>query len=519
MPAPKFSTQFRELDEDQQKFLLEMQEALQKGYEDPVFFSEYFLGIPLHEGQKEYLIMSDVIANPLTKRKNILVPCNRWGKTVALAIKHIRYNFYKIGAPREDMDFSALQEMRYGTLDLSPHSNQVVACYNYIFDILHSRFVTVIDGRRTTNSCRIQSFYKGKNDAKNTISFSNHSSFFGASTGEDQGASLAGRQFGFISYDECVFSHHLRTELPGRIMSRTVDLNAPIDLVSTFDAEAKSQQYYFRLVRQGLKGQNEWYVKAGTYGDNSFIPEAIKEEAKKKIMAEDYNKYRQVFLGEAVPGSTKIFDPEIIDNVFSDKLEKAGPIVGHRYLISADWGGSDQGDPTIFIVVDYSSLPYKIVHHEQMQGGDPTIQFALMKILQETYNGAKIIMDTNALGGVLIKKLLKNMGVKTYDFNAHGGEKGEAITQLKLALMDGRKSEIVGGRIIEHSPHYGKLKSYYIAEMEEQLSAYEVKDEKLEQDWVVVLYQAMWFLEKKVSHKTQTHTLTRAKEQTYVRRG
>jgi len=510
----KCKEDFSELTKDHKEFFAELSEMLPKGYEDPVFFSEYFLGVPLHGGQKEFLIKSDPIANPESTRKNILVPCNRWGKTVALAIKHIRFCFYKIGIDPE-MTMQAMRDLRYATLDLSPHSNQVQACYNFIFDILHNRFVTIVDGKKRTNKCKIRSFFQSKNDSKNRILFNNYTNFFGASTGEDHGASLAGRQFGLITYDECVFSHHLRTELPGRIMSRTIDYNAPIDLVSTFDAEAKSQQYYFRLVRQALKGQNEWWCKTGKYTDNIFIPEDIREAAKKKIMAEDYSKFRQVFLGEAVPSSIKVFEPEVIDNIFRDILRPQEPVHGRDYLISVDWGGSDQGDPTVMMVFDYTEKPYRIVHHERIQGGSPTLQFSMLKNLQIAYNNAKIIMDTNSLGGVLIKKLLSEMKVKTYDFTAHGGEKGEAVTQLKLALTFKRRYEISkDGLMVDHYKDYGKLRSYYIPELEEQLGSYEIKDEGLEQDFVATLYQALWFLGKKEkSRGPQTFFITKQKQQ------
>lgn len=507
MPTRNYREQFGELSQENQQTFLEIQEALIKGYEDPVFFSEYFLGVPLHSGQKKYLRVSDVVFNPNTTRKTALVPCNRWGKTVALAIKHIRYNFYKIGVPRET-EVSSIRDMRYGTLDLSPHSHQVQGCFNYIFDILHSRFVTVIDGKRTVNKCRISPFFKSKNESRHTIDFSNNSSFFGASTGEDQAASLAGRQFGYISYDECVFSHHLRDELPGRIMSRTVDLNAPIDLVSTFDRQAKSQQYFFGLVKRGLAGKNEWQVVQGVYTDNEFIPTDIKEEAKKKIMAEDFNMYRQVFLGEAIPASTKVFDPEMVNNIFRDDLYQQQPLHNHEYLISVDWGGSDQGDPTVMLVIDCTAKPYTIVFHYKEKGGNPVLQFSLLKTLKMEYNDARVIMDTNSLGGVLIKKLLKGMGVKTFDFNAHGGEKGEAVTQLKLALTYNRKYQLVNDKVVDLEPNYGIVRSYYIPELEDQLGAYEIEDDKLEQDFVAALYQAIWFLEKK-NKKARTIELTR----------
>lgn len=225
-------------------------------------------------------------------------------------------------------------------------------------------------------------------------------------------------------------------------------------------------------------------------------------------MAEDFNMYRQVFLGEAIPASTKVFDPEMVNNIFRDDLYQQQPLHNHEYLISVDWGGSDQGDPTVMLVIDCTAKPYTIVFHYKEKGGNPVLQFSLLKTLKMEYNDARVIMDTNSLGGVLIKKLLKGMGVKTFDFNAHGGEKGEAVTQLKLALTYNRKYQLVNDKVVDLEPNYGIVRSYYIPELEDQLGAYEIEDDKLEQDFVAGLYQAIWFLEKK-NKKARTIELTR----------
>ncbi len=438
--------------------------------------------------------------------RNFIVTHN----TVLLATKHIRFCFYKLLMPREEMTVRSMADVRYRTLDLSPHSNQVRACFNYIYDILNNRFIIVIDGKRKTNKCKIRALFKSKNESRMIITFSNNSSFNGASTGEDQAASLAGAQFGLITYDECVFSHHLREELPGRIMSRTVDLNAPIDLVATFDRDANGQQFFFGLAKKALAGKNEWYIKTGVYTDNVFIPLEIKEASKAKIMAEDFNLYRQVFLGEAIPSSVKLFEPEVVDQVFKEDLNPERPQVGHDYLISVDWGGSEQGDPTIMMVIDYSGIPYRVVHHEEIKGGSPHANFALLKALKFDYNDANIIMDTNSLGGVIIKKILNDMKVRTYDFDAHGGEKGEALTQLRLMLTRDRRAEIIEGKLVDHNKNFGMLRSYYIGDLEDQLGMYQIDDKKIEQDYVAALWQAAWWLMKKYRKQPeQTYLLNR----------
>jgi hypothetical protein len=509
MPAYRLQTAFQSLTEQERAQILELREHERKGFEDPVYFAEWHLGLTLHEGQKAWLRKSDCIWNKKTTRKNLLTPSNRWGKTVALAIKHIRFCYYKIGLEGE---LHILRHARYYTLDISPHSAQIDSCYNYIIDILHSRFpayqknpdgTLAVDKPKITNECRIPNFFEGQNQTKHQIQFSNFSNFFGASTGEDMGASLAGKTYGYLSYDECVLSHHLQDELFGRIFSRSFDLNAPIDLVSTFDMEGKSQQFLFHLLRGAMKGENEWSYHMGVMDENIFIPAKSREEKKESLRKENYSMYRQVVLGEAVTSSIKCFTPEVIEQIWERELARPSknqiplPATGGAYLISVDWGFAEQGDPTVMMVLKIDCYPYRIVHHEKLQGVSPTTAFATLQVLQRNFNDALVIMDTNALGGQVIKKLLRDMGVKTYDFDAHGGDKGEAIIQTQLVLMDSRKSRIVDDKVIEDNPNYGGVRSYYIKELEEELSDYEIDDKHLTQDFVVALYQALWWLRKK----------------------
>lgn len=493
---------------EEQELIQEIYKHEKLGFEDPVYFAEWHLGICLHDGQKAWLRNADPVYNPKTTRKNLLLPSNRWGKTVVLAVRHIRFDYYKIGLEGND---DIVKDARYATLDLSPHSAQITSCYNYILDILQNKFPTfqrdeqgniLLDKPKVANKCRIGDFYAGHNSTKNQIYFNNNTMFAGLSTGEDMGASAQGKTYGLITYDECVLSHHLQDELFGRIFSRTFDLNAPIDLVSTFDVDGKSQQYLFHLLRGSIKGENEWSHHLGIMDENIFIPAHHREDAKKKLLAEDPLKYRQVVLGEAISSSRKCFPPQAIEQIWEMSFPRPGremplPLPGHLYLISVDWGFADQGDPTVMMVFDYSVFPYRIVYHEKLQGASPTTAFATLQIIKHHFFDATVIMDTNSLGGVVIKKLLRSMGVKSYDFDAHGGDKGEALIQTQLCLQQGRKVRTEGDKIIEENPDFGGLRSYYIKELEEQLADYEIEDEKLVQDFVVVLYQGLWWIKKK----------------------
>ena len=99
------------------------------------------------------------------------------------------------------------------------------------------------------------------------------------------------------------------------------------------------------------------------------------------------------------------------------------------------------------------------------------------------------------------------------DFNASGGNKAEMLFFLLLVLTSGRTTEIdESGAIKDKNPDFGRLRSYLIPELEEQLGNYQynptkgITDKKLEQDDVIALGMALWYLEKK-HNKRKVQTL------------
>ena len=121
MPKKKnYSEIISQLSSEDNIYLLPLAKAIALGRKDPIFFGEYFLGLRFHPLQKIWLWLTTktkikeaheiaikmgfpVGAIPLEKLsshpflKNILCPANRFGKTFITSVKHIWYNFYKIG--------------------------------------------------------------------------------------------------------------------------------------------------------------------------------------------------------------------------------------------------------------------------------------------------------------------------------------------------------------------------------------------------------------------------------------
>lgn len=534
--------------------IVELLELNQRGREDITIFAEETLGVPLNGFQRKFLsftttpralwfekhgVSIDDIGGYLFGR-NIAFPSNQVGKTVMIAIKHLWFNYYKIGLELED---SLMDKAHYQTLNISPHSRQVKQCYNYVKEILEERFIIDEDGKKRVNKLHdlMKDFLVGENSTLGELRFRNKSVFYTVPTGQDQAASLAGAQFGYISYDECAQSLHLENELGAKIMSRLIKYGVGLDLISTPEVDSPSHQYYFHIVKLGLVGKEGWWALNAVLDDNIFIPKEQRERAKADLLSTNKQKYRQVVHGDFISGGKRFFDPAEIEQMW--KLpNKIACQNNHSYLLVADWGMADTGADSVFFIFDYTnwaiSGKIQLVNHEVIQGGSPYMQFALLRTLYDAYTWYHedgimaqkpiYLMDAEALGGVVIKKMLAQLNPKGFNV-----EKDEALVILKRELSSGRdfyQSEI-DGVIIERNPNFGSVSSYYIEKLSEQMGVYHTDDKKLQKDFVMTLMMGVAYIAKKfpkqvsvkkvelnplASYNTQVSQSTRRQIQTKV---
>jgi len=417
-------------------------------------------------------------------------------------------NYYKIGL---DLDDTMIAKTYYATLNLSPHSRQVRQCFAYVREMLEERFVINIEGKKNLNklSPLIKDFMVGDNVNLGEIRFSNKSIFYSVPTGQDQASSLAGGQFGYISYDECSQSLHLQQELGAKVLSRLIKYGVGLDLISTPEVDCPSHQYYFHICKLGLQGKEGWWALNAVLDDNKFIPLVQRERLKNELLATDKQKYRQVVLGEFISGGKRFFETPEINNMW----RLPGKIAcknNHQYLLVSDWGMADTGDPSIFMILDYTEISRTgkiyLVNHEKVKGGSPQMQFALLRTLYEQYtwydedgitaHKPKFLMDGASLGGVVIKKMLSQLSPKRFSI-----EKNEALFLLHREMSVGRSYTVseVDGEIIEKNLDYGHIRSYYIDELNTELGNYHIDDKKITQDFVMCLMMGISHLVKKIS--------------------
>lgn len=470
------------------------------GRYNPVFFAKYWLGIDLNPFQTR------AFDQLYTSPQNLIIAGNRIGKTAWLAIKHLWAIFYKLGLGTNSETF---QQSLYRTFNISPVSRQSKESYRYITRILTGDFTWQRDGKYYSNSpnqktgegLKIQDFIVGGNENLGELKFANNSVHYSLSTGQTQGASYQGLPAGYISYDEAVETLHLESDI-NSMLSRLGDYGFCFDIVTSPNANRSncSQQYLYHLFSDAKRGRGPYKLITGSYEENIFIDAAQKERQKKRIKEMSPHLYEQIISGQFVTIGGKMFDVESIQNLWTESKVYKEPVDGGLYIVSADWGFADKGDETVFHVIRYDQYPWEIVKAESWQGGDPWDLMAKLRTWKEVYNQALVIMDVNALGGTVMKKMLKD--IKPMRFDSHSGQKPEALSYLQLVLTNYRKDVLIktaGGA------GESLLKSYYLPKLEEQLASYQEKDTRIKQDWVCSLYMAIWWLWKQRQRQLDMH--------------
>ena len=289
------------MDAEAKQRIIEMIESERRWREDIVAFSNEALGVPLNEYQIKWLTRTTTPRSKWLEKfgdtisdiggflfgSNISAIGNQSGKTVGIAIKHIWFNRYKIGM---ELDEKLINSAHYATLNISPHSRQTKACYQHVKDILSGQFVIDEEGKKRLNVLHplMREFLVGDNVNLGELRFANKSVMYSVPTGQDQASSLAGAQFGYISYDECSQSLHLKSELGAKILSRLIKYGVCLDLIATPEVDSPSHQYYLHIVRLGMRKADGWWALTGMgMDDNRFISQQQRDRAKASLLATD----------------------------------------------------------------------------------------------------------------------------------------------------------------------------------------------------------------------------------------
>jgi hypothetical protein len=377
-------------------------EAIDRGRHDIVFFAEHFLGMPLHDGQKKFLEKKVYDIEHGRKIKVwLLVPANRWGKSILVAILHIWHNFYKIGIGQGNPE--AWSRAAYMTVNLAPHTDATKPVFEAILNILRSSFVIPQDdGSVINNECLIGWWLDESRVRTSTpyvVAFVNNTQILFRSTGEDKGDSIQGKNFGYISYDEGGRSNHLEYELNANIIPRLADLNGSLDIVSTPDMKSNSLLFHFDLFEKGQNNEYGYFSQEGSISDNIFLlrnnPTYIEDETR-RLNGDPI--LMQVLHGKFVFAGDNLYPANDILAAKDEDLTPGIPYqAGHHYAVGVDTAMGQ--DEMVFTILDVTNRPFKLVRMMACKGNtkSPDIHMADFEALVRSYlrlNNLHIVIET-----------------------------------------------------------------------------------------------------------------------------
>jgi hypothetical protein len=470
-----------------------LQQAFIDGETDVEVFARAFLGMELHDGQRHFIKNS-------TKKINLLLPSNRWGKTLVVAIKHIQKNFYKTGIGRGNA--KGWRGVDYRTADISPMSSQTEMCFRYVKAIVQGRFpIPQPDGSVKNNESQIKWFIDTPhilNSAPYLIPFINNSRVEFHATGADKGDSLQSKPYGYISYDEGGRSNHLELEIWSNILPRLADWRGTLDIPCTPDTDSPSILYHYKLFNRGLTGTDPFvYSQEGGLEENSFLSMAAKQD--QYDLYEGTTLEGQVLRGEFVFSGANIFPAEDILEAeseqieYSNKMPKDGMprVTGHKYIFGIDTAiGSDE---RVYTVVDVTNPDMLYVVNKSWCKGNamsPLLhQMALLDLWDMYYQEHNVTISLETWNGESARFYMDMPDYMQRVTKCFGSWQPPKRNNKKKRLQN-QVSLIVAlcKQLAAHQLQYASTDS----DLTEQLNIYKEDDTKLPTDHVFSLALAVF---------------------------
>lgn len=471
---------------------LAVRKNLERGRKDIVFFAYEFLGITLHPGQIRFV-------RGATGNVNVLVPGNRWGKTLAIAVRHIWHNFYKIGVKQGDS--TEWGKAHYRTAALAPVSDILETDFRIVKDIMTSSFVVSKEGESIkTNNCKIAWYIepeKCRNSAPYFIQFKDNSGINFFSMGDSKGTNLQGKKFGYGSYDEGGRSYHLQYELMSNLIPRFGELGAQLDITSTPDMHSPSLLYHYEIFKLGQEEKEGFKSFEGDSHENIFLPEGYFKQIEESLGNDPIKD--QVLYGKFVFAGDTLFPMEDIQDAAVEELDAGIRYEdGHSYIIGIDTAMGE--DEMVYTVLDVpkepsETNPIRLVRQISAKGNSKSPQLHMLDLmdLYDAYNkgnSARIILETwNGESARFYMDLPPNMQIRTKCF---GSWQPPGITSKMIGRnpRNVRKAEILIALRKLLANHQLKIPNE--SNLIKQLSIYREEDNKLPTDRVMSLALACW---------------------------
>ncbi|MEW5876428.1 MAG: terminase family protein [Candidatus Zixiibacteriota bacterium] len=368
---------------------------------DPVYFAREFLGVDPHPGQALWLSRS-------TKPENLLHTGNRWGKSLAQAIKFAHRLFFQIRNPQHD------RAGRYVAVNVSITLDQARIIFNetvrllrrhphadrFIDDLIHTPFPML----RLSNG-----------------------SVLWARSSQRRGEYLLGHDFDYVTFDEAAFESNPQEVVEEVLAMRVVDRAGMIDYTST----PRGKNWFYRKAVELAARPHLAYVQRGDTRDNPHLPPDYLERTMQRLSPQ---RRAQNIEGRFVDCGNEVLNESDIQRALSQSSGLSGPVSHHRYVHG--WDLARKRSWTVGITLDVSARPMQMVACERFQHRSWPGVYAAIRRRHAAYGG-RVLIDATGLGDVVLAELA-DIGAEGFNFGERGGRaKNELIAHLEQVFASG----------------------------------------------------------------------------------
>lgn len=371
------------------------------GLLEPWQFAEFALGVSLHAGQREWLEKS-------TRRENLLVTGNRWGKSFVSAVKLIHHALYRI----RPLCFDGADRYRAAVASITQDQANIV--FNQVV-------------RLARGSACIEPLIQSIDlHPHPRLTFSNGATIESRST-QNRGEYLLGNDFDLVIFDEVAFEPYPEYVVEEVIMMRLADREGKLDLVST----PNGKNWFFRRAREVIEGKREGYFQTGDSRQNEHISRDFLDE---RVQYFSEARLKQNIMGEFVDSGGEILPGAYVDRALALAKEPfQEPSSEGRFFISG-WDLARKRTATVGITVEVIDSTVRIVALERFKEMDWTLVIEKIGARQREYPG-QLIVDGTGLGDVVVEQLREYNPTSLIFTSA---SKAELLTNVELMHAKGQ---------------------------------------------------------------------------------
>jgi len=339
---------------------------------DIPYFSEEFLGIIPHSGQRLWLAKSK-------KSENLLVTGNRWGKSFSEAIKIIHHALFRV----RDLEYDCCGKYHIVTASLTLDQARII--FNTVLRILN-------------NDCNIKGLIASMTVTPYPRIILGNGTIIEARSTQRRGEYLLGNDYDYFIYDEVAFDDEAEFVVNEVIKMRLADRKGILDLVST----PNGKNWFYRKMKELSDRPDDAYVQSGDSRENQYISA---EYLNMQLKYLSDKRVAQNIMGKFIDSGGEVIPSKYIDSaLLPGALSESGVISRKGCQYITGWDLARKKTATVGITIEIENGLCTVVALTRIRKWDWNIIISEIRKQQQLFPG-RLVIDATGLGDVVVSQL------------------------------------------------------------------------------------------------------------------